>query len=190
MEDGLVTKGARLLIPSTLRRKTLEWIHEGHQGIEKCMLKAREEVFWPEISDDICEAIKKCGICQASSKSSKPVGNVSEVPPHTWHTFGMDLFYWNKTDCLFVSDYFSKVLIVRKFPNSFTQSVIKEQGVIFTEFGRPFIDLLRSDNGPCYASKEFSNFLSFYGSSPHNQQPTLPTKQWICWKLWWASQRN
>ena len=42
MENGLVTKGARLMIPSTLRSKVLEQIHEGHLGIEKCMLKVRD----------------------------------------------------------------------------------------------------------------------------------------------------
>ena len=30
VEDGLATKGFRLLIPSTLQRKALEQIHEGH----------------------------------------------------------------------------------------------------------------------------------------------------------------
>ena len=40
MENGLVTKGARLMIPSTLRSKVLEQIHKGHLGIEKFMLKA------------------------------------------------------------------------------------------------------------------------------------------------------
>ena len=53
MENGLITKGARLLIPSMLRRKVLEQIHDGHLGIEKCMLKARDSVFWPGISNDI-----------------------------------------------------------------------------------------------------------------------------------------
>ena len=53
MENGLITKVARLLIPSTLRRKVLEQIHDGHLGIEKCMLKARDFVFWPGISNDI-----------------------------------------------------------------------------------------------------------------------------------------
>ena len=42
MENGLITKVARLLIPSTLRKKALEQIHDGHLGIEKCMLKARD----------------------------------------------------------------------------------------------------------------------------------------------------
>ena len=173
MENGLITKGARLLIPSTLRKKVLEQIHDGHLGIEKCMLKARDSVFWPGISNDIQETVEKCGICQASSRAAKPVGNVSDMPPHAWHTLGTDLFHWNKIDYLVIGDYFSKYLIVRRLPNSSTHVVIKELGLVFTELGRPFI--LRSDNGPCYSSREFHNFLSFYQvdhitSSPHYPQ--------------------
>ena len=160
MENELITKGARLLIPSTLRKKVLEQIHDGHLGIEKCMLKARDSVFWPGISNDICKTVEKCGICQASSRAAKPVGNVSDVPPHAWHTLGTDLFYWSKIDCLVIGDYFSKYLIVRRLPNSSTHAVIKELGLVFTELRRLFI--LRSDNGPCYNSREFHNFLSFY----------------------------
>ena len=124
IKDGLVTKSSKLLIPSTLRWKTLEHIQEGHQGIEKCMLKARESVYWPGISDDIWEAVEKFGICQSSSRSAKRIGNVSEVPPHAWHTHGTDLFYVNKMDFLVVGDYFSKYLLVRKIPNSFTNLMI------------------------------------------------------------------
>ena len=173
MENGLFTKGARLLIPSTLMRKVLEQIHDGHLGVEKCMLKARDSVFWPGISNDIHKTVEKCGICQASSRAAKPVRNVSDMPPHAWHTLGTDLFYWSKIDYLVIRDYFSKYLIVRRLPNSSTHVVIKELGLVFTELGRPFI--LRSDNGPCYSSREFHNFLSFYQvdhitSSPHYPQ--------------------
>ena len=83
MENRLITKGARLLIPSTLRGGVLEQIHDRHLGIEKCMLKARDSVFWPGISNDIHETVEKGGICQASSRVAKPVGKVSDVPPHT-----------------------------------------------------------------------------------------------------------
>ena len=173
MENGLITKGARLLIPSTLRKKVLEQIHNGHLGIEKCMLKARDSVFWPGISNDICKTVEKCG--QASSRAAKPVGNVSDVPPHAWHTLGTDLFYWNEIDYLVIRDYFCKYLIVRRLPKNSTHVVIKELGLVFTELGRPFI--LKSDNGPCYSSREFHNFLSFYQV---DHITTLPTKQWIC----------
>ena len=72
-----------------------------------------------------------------------------------------------------IGDYFSKYLIIRKLPNSSSHVVIKELGLVFTELGRPFV--LRSDNGPCYSSKEFHNFLGFYQvdhitSSPHHPQ--------------------
>ena len=137
------------------------------------MLKARDSVFWPKISNDIRETVEKCGICQASSKAAKLIGNVSDVPPHAWHTLGTDLFYCNKFDYLVIGDYFSKYLIIRRLPNSSTHTVIKELGLVFTELGRPFV--LRSDNGPCYSSREFHNFLSFYQvdhvtSSPHHPQ--------------------
>ena len=83
------------------------------------------------------------------------------------------LFYWNRVDFLVVGDYFTKFLIIRKLPNSSTHAVIKELGMIFTEFGWPFV--LRSDNGLCYSSKEFQQFLEFYQihhstSSPHYPQ--------------------
>ena len=68
----------------------MEQIHEGHQGMEKCMLKARESVFWPGISDDIWETVEQCGICQLTSRAVKPVGNVSEVP----HMHGTPFLFW------------------------------------------------------------------------------------------------
>ncbi len=33
---GLLMKGTRIVIPKCLQRQTLEKIHEGHQGINKC----------------------------------------------------------------------------------------------------------------------------------------------------------
>ena len=135
--------------------------------------QGKDSVFWPGISNNIRETVEKCGICQASSRAAKPVGNVSDVPPHAWHTLGSDLFHWNKIDYLVIGDYFSKYLIVRRLPNSSSHAMIKELGLVFTELGRPFV--LRSDNGPCYSSREFHNFLSFYQvdhvtSSPHYPQ--------------------
>ena len=119
------------------------------------------------------EAIEKCWIYQSTFRAAKPVGNFSEVPPHVWHTLGTDLLYWNKVNYIVVGDYFSKYLLVRTLPNSSTHSVIKELGIIFTEFGCPFV--LKSDNGPCYTSREFHDFLEFckihhITSSPHYPQ--------------------
>ena len=62
-------------------------------------------------------------------------------------------------DYLAVGNYFSKFLIVRKIPNTSTHMLIKELGMIFTEFERSFV--LKSDNGLCSSSREFHDFHDF-----------------------------
>ena len=120
------------------------------------------------------ELVEKCDICQSQQNSTAIVQKyVSEVPPHPWHTLGSDLFYFQRIDFLVVVDYFSKYLIVRKIPSSTSSAVIKELGMIFSEFGKP--QIFRSDNGPCYSSQEFKNFMQNWliehrTSSPHYPQ--------------------
>ena len=152
----------------------LDLIHEGHQGIKKCLLHCRESLIWLGISNEICQTVDKCGICQATSTAQRKLPSVpSGIAPHAWHTLGTDLFYWIHCDFLVLGDYFSKFIIVRKLPSSTSSAVCKEMSNIFTEFGRPYI--IRSDNGPCYASKEFKELMKIFQvqhvtSSPHFPQ--------------------
>ena len=41
IEDCLVPKGERLVIPKVLQPEILKHVHAAHQGIEKCLLRAR-----------------------------------------------------------------------------------------------------------------------------------------------------
>ena len=65
IEDGLILKGDKIIIPKTLRGQVLEAIHTGHQGETKCLVicLARESVFWPGITNDIKQLVKDCDIC-------------------------------------------------------------------------------------------------------------------------------
>ena len=174
VESGILMKNSKVLIPETLKQKYLKQIHQGHQGIEACRSRAREFVFWVNINSDLKEMVEKCDICQSQQNSTTSVQKyVSEVPPHPWHTLGSDLFYFQRIDFLVVVDYFSKYLIIRKIPNSTSSAVIKELGMIFSEFGNPLV--FRSDNGPCYSSQEFKFFMQNWQvehrtSSPHYPQ--------------------
>ena len=44
VNQGLLFKGERLVIPSSLRTEILEKIHEGHLGITKCRERAKSTV--------------------------------------------------------------------------------------------------------------------------------------------------
>ena len=45
IEDGIIMKSAKIMIPPSLRPAIREQIHYGHQGIEKCHLRAKASVF-------------------------------------------------------------------------------------------------------------------------------------------------
>ena len=57
VENGLVLKGHRLIVPESLRTQMLSLVHQGHMGTEKCLLRAKDCMFWPGISKDIMELI-------------------------------------------------------------------------------------------------------------------------------------
>ena len=69
-------------------------------------------------------------------------------------------------------DVFSKYIIVRKLPNSTSAAVCIELSMIVTELGLPHI--IKSDNGPCYNSKEFQQFLQHYSITHQTSIPNHP----------------
>ena len=74
IESGLITCGNRIIVPREMRPEMLQCIHEGHQGKERCLLRARNTVFWPKMTYDIQQLIEKCMICQEYGKSQPLIG--------------------------------------------------------------------------------------------------------------------
>ena len=97
------------------------------------------------------------------------IGTTQELPPFLWHTLATDIFYWKRMDFLIVADVFSKYFLVRKLANSTSAAICAELATIVTELGLPHI--IRSDNGPCYNSKEFQQFLQRYNITHHSSSP-------------------
>ena len=64
VENGVILKGERVFIPEPLRKETLNILHTGHLGIEKTRLRARRDVYWPNIHKDIESMCKECQTCQ------------------------------------------------------------------------------------------------------------------------------
>ena len=50
--DGLVFKGERLVVPQGLRAEIKKDIHASHAGVEGCLKRARESVYWPGMNSD------------------------------------------------------------------------------------------------------------------------------------------
>ncbi|KAL9979645.1 hypothetical protein ACROYT_G017335 [Oculina patagonica] len=82
---GLVLKGQKIFTPKRLRGEMLEKLHDGHLGINKTLMKARDVLFWPGMAAEITEKIKKCPVCleNRSSQQSEPLKS-HEIPPLPW----------------------------------------------------------------------------------------------------------
>ena len=121
---------------------------------------------------DIQQLIEKCMICQEYGKSQPLIGTTQELSPFPWHTLATGLFCWKRMNFLIVADVFSKYIILKTLPNSTSAAVCIELSMIVTELGPPHI--IRSDNSPCYNSKEFQQFLQFYSITHQTSSPNHP----------------
>ena len=63
VQDGLVFKGQRIIIPAALRRETIRKLHSSHMGVESCLRRAREVFYWPLMSAEIKDFISCCSVC-------------------------------------------------------------------------------------------------------------------------------
>ena len=173
LEDGIILKGTRIVIPENLRKDVLKQIHYAHQGIDKCRLRAKGSVFWDKINADIELYVNKCPQCQAHKPSQvKEPLMPHDVPPRPWHTVASDLFYWEPKNYLLVVDMFSKFPVVRKLDNTSSAATIGHLRGIFEEHGIP--EKMLSDNGPQYSSAEFKRFAEEYGFDHVTSSPRYP----------------
>ena len=63
VEDRLILRGHRVVIPKALRKEVIEDLHAAHQGIESNLRRARESVDWPNMNSEVKDYISRCKIC-------------------------------------------------------------------------------------------------------------------------------
>lgn len=63
VEENCVLFDDRVWIPTDLRRKVLETLHEGHRGVVKMKDMARKILFWPNLTKDVDNYVKGSERC-------------------------------------------------------------------------------------------------------------------------------
>jgi transposase InsO family protein len=171
-QDGILLCNARIVIPSVMRQATLESLHVGHLGIEKCRAKARMAVWWPKISSDIERFISDCQICNHWSRDRAEPLIPSPLPQLPWQKVATDLFELSGRHYLVIVDYFSRFLELEELPSQTADQVIHVMKKTFARHGIPVTCV--SDNGPCYASQQFKAFAESYGFNHITSSPRFP----------------
>ncbi len=108
--DNIMFRGERILIPKGMREEMLQLIHIGHKGIEKSKQRARYVIVWPGMSSQIADLVSKCARCLELRNSQQKEPMIpSNIPTKPWEKTGTDLFMWNGSDYLIVTDYYSRL---------------------------------------------------------------------------------
>ena len=69
LQDGLVFKGHSVVIPVSMPKQMMNVVHATHIGIEGCIRRARENLYWPRMTAELKDFIAKCDICLACRPS-------------------------------------------------------------------------------------------------------------------------
>ena len=177
VEDGLILKATRIVIPPSMRESTLHQLHEGHLGFTKCYNRAKQTVYWPNLRKELEDLVLNCQLClkhsQAKRKPKPTPSFGQEIPVIPWTKLASDIFHFQNDSYLLIVDFTSRFPIVRKLKSMKAKHVGSHFSEVFGEYGWP--DTLLTDNGPCYASHDFKQLMldmsvNHITSSPHYPQ--------------------
>ena len=164
IEDGLILKGTRIVIPNKQHQDILKQSHEGHLGLNKCKLRAKETVYWPGMNNELENLVLNCELClKYSTAKHKLEPNLAlgqEIPLYPWTKLATDIFHFEGASYLLIVDYTSHYPVVHKLTSMTGQHVASQFRLICSEYGWP--ETIVSDNGPCYTSEIFTNLMSEY----------------------------
>ena len=149
VQNGIILRGERALIPKSLRHDMLRRIHMSHMGVEGCLRRARECVYWPAMSSEVKDFILKCDICRSvDNKQQKETLISHDVLDRLWAKVGVDLFTFNQTN------YPITTWEINLLENTTASHIFRKMK--FAQHGIP--DARVSDNGPQFTAHEYKKF--------------------------------
>ena len=117
--EGVLLRRQCIIVPRSMRKDMKARIHEGHLGIDRSKMRAREAIYWPGMSSEIEDMISKWSICLENRKTQQREP-LQPLPPTTtaWTKVGTDFFYTKcQVEYLLIVDY------CKNYPENILQSV-------------------------------------------------------------------
>ena len=174
---GLILYKKRIIIPQSMRRKTLADVHASHLGMERSMRRIRDTVYWPGIENQIKDVIQKCQICAEHAPSkNKQKDFIRSSSSYPFEMIHLDIFTLGNHDYFVAVDNYSSWIVMawtlRAAPFT-SKKIINQLTSWFATYGIP--KKIVSDGGPQFASAEFKKMCDDWNiihsmSSPYHPE--------------------
>ncbi|XP_032217921.2 uncharacterized protein K02A2.6 isoform X1 [Nematostella vectensis] len=173
VKNGLLMRGCRIVIPSSMRMDILEKLHTGNLGIVRCRQRANQSVWWRGLARQLQECVENCKVCRKQSRNPAEPLMATELPSLPWQKVTTDLLDYKGHQYLVVTDYYSRYVELAKLTTTSTSGdIINHLKSIFGRHG--ITECLVCDNGPQYSSHVFAEFAREYGFTPITSSPRYP----------------
>ena len=174
-DEGLLLKDDKIILPSRLIATALEKAHQGgHPGMS-CMKRRMRAHFWfPGMDSTIEEYVKECKSCEIFTNKKTHSEIHHHWPNESWKDVNIDLFgpMPDNKHVLVVTDSMSRFPAAKIVPSTSAKPVIDALTNIYSDFGQP--DSHRTDNGPPFDSKAFTEFSTTTGTKHIRTFPYHP----------------
>ena len=167
-----VYKGSCIVVPFGAREELLDRIHRSHIGINGCIRRARDSLYWPGMTSQIRSRVEHCNICQQYQASSarEPL-HPHDVPTRQWEKVGVDIFTFRNHDYLVTVDYLSNYFEIDRLPSKRAKDIIYCVRQHFARHGIPAV--VFTDNSP-FNCAEFKQFAYNYEFEHQTSSPRFP----------------
>lgn len=172
--EGLVLRGDRIVMPSSLQEKIVQLAHLGHQGSTGMKAHLRSKVWFPEMDKMIENVVNNCKPCKMTSVPDRPNPIVRRTPTKPWQDLAMDFKEGlpSGKSMLVVVCYTSRFIQIEPMKPATSQRVISALLKMFASFGVP--RSITADNGPQFRSVEMKQFCKSYGIHLNLSTPYWP----------------
>ncbi|XP_011876481.1 PREDICTED: uncharacterized protein K02A2.6-like, partial [Vollenhovia emeryi] len=184
LQNGIILRGHRTVIPQALRKKILQELHLGHFGVVRMKNLTRGYVWWPNIDQDIEALTKNCKDCNAFRN------NPTKIEAHIWEptTTPFERVHVDFAGPFLGCHFFILVDTYTKWPeihivkNLTSKTTIDLCRKIFATFGIP--KYFVSDNAKTFTATEFKTFLKVNGitqklTAPYNPSTNGQTERFV-----------
>ena len=111
VQNDLVFKGDRVVIPISLTGSVIKKLHNTHLEMEGCLRRARESLFWPGMNAELSYFVRRCSFCAAyRPEQCRELLQPHEISSTPWQMVAIDLFSFETTNYIVVVDYYSNFL--------------------------------------------------------------------------------
>ena len=173
VKNGIIYKGAQVMVPQSMQKDMLRKIHANHFGEESNIRMAREVFFWSGMRKSIQDMCDACSTCaQYGHSAPKEPMKSLPIPAGPWQIVSQDLCELEKQRYLVTICHFFDWIEVDKLDDTLSSTVIDKTKAHFARYGVPAI--CHTDNGPQFISEDYRKFSVEYGFKHTTSSPYHP----------------